>query len=184
MAVKTSHDVVAVTAGPGTEAVDAAGAGDRLPELTPAAPASGGPPGPSEAQPGDRFGQLDSLRGIAAATVVVGHLIRSVPAIDDRSQAFWALKYTPLHVFWAGHQAVIFFFVLSGFVLALPFYSRAVSYRTFVVKRVLRICVPYWSTVVLGSRGSHCSGGAPGCSWLCWPTPTPYGSCPRRPSCT
>jgi len=51
---------------------------------------------------------------------------------------------TPLHLFWAGHPAVIFFFVLSGFVLSLPYYSNhEASYWTFVRRRVVRIYVPY-----------------------------------------
>jgi len=51
---------------------------------------------------------------------------------------------TPVHLFWAGHPAVIFFFVLSGFVLSLPYYSRnEASYWTFVRRRVIRIYVPY-----------------------------------------
>jgi peptidoglycan/LPS O-acetylase OafA/YrhL len=106
------------------------------------------------------------LRGIAAATVVLGHLLKSAPAFDDHSEAFWALKYTPLHIFWAGHQAVIFFFVLSGFVLALPFYSRVVSYRAFVIRRVFRICIPYWAAVVLAAIACHqfSRHGVPGLS--------------------
>jgi len=99
------------------------------------------------------------LRGIAAATVVACHLLGSTSAIYDRPNQLWVLNYTPLHLFWAGHQAVLFFFVLSGFVLALPFYSGPVSYRAFLVKRVFRICVPYWAAVLVAAFAYHSFGG-------------------------
>jgi peptidoglycan/LPS O-acetylase OafA/YrhL len=51
---------------------------------------------------------------MAAATVVACHLLTSTRAIYDRPDELWVLNYTPLHLLWAGHQAVLFFFVLSG----------------------------------------------------------------------
>jgi peptidoglycan/LPS O-acetylase OafA/YrhL len=89
-------------------------------------------------QPKGRLEQLDSLRGIAALTVLSQHVLFStveVPASVD---------YTPLHLLWAGHEAVIFFFVLSGFVLALPFVSgRPLDFGPYAIKRVFRIWLPY-----------------------------------------
>src|SRR5207245_1443814 len=42
------------------------------------------------------------------------------------------------------------FFVLSGFVLALPFLKgAAITYQTFVIKRVLRIYIPYLASIFL-----------------------------------
>jgi peptidoglycan/LPS O-acetylase OafA/YrhL len=106
----------------------------------------------------DRFAELDGLRGIAAITVVIDHLLFTLPAVIDRPQDLWVLKYTPLHLAWAGHQAVVLFFILSGFVLALPFYSRPVSYLAFAVRRVFRICVPYWAAVVFAVVASEAVG--------------------------
>ncbi|GAA5478154.1 hypothetical protein Hhel01_01652 [Haloferula helveola] len=53
--------------------------------------------------------------------------------------------FSPLRIFWAGHEAVMFFFVLSGFVLALPFFGTkpAVPYPLYLAKRILRIYSPY-----------------------------------------
>jgi peptidoglycan/LPS O-acetylase OafA/YrhL len=102
-----------------------------------------------------RLVALDGLRGLAALTVAFHHFLYSISTVVDRPAALWALKYTPLHAVWAGHQAVVLFFVLSGFVLAVPFYSRAVSYQGFVVKRIFRICVPYWAAVLLALGASH-----------------------------
>src|SRR5206468_1590753 len=61
-----------------------------------------------------------------------------------------AFKYSPLHAFAAGTQAVILFFVLSGFVLALPFLTdRKPRYRSFVVKRWMRLYPPFYVAVLL-----------------------------------
>ena len=50
----------------------------------------------------------------------------------------------------SGDAAVILFFILSGFVLALPFLgARAPSYPGFLAKRVCRIYLPYLAAVAL-----------------------------------
>jgi peptidoglycan/LPS O-acetylase OafA/YrhL len=96
-----------------------------------------------------RFDQLDSLRGLAAITVVAHHYLMTQPAIanPDQSASLPWLKYTPLHVFWAGNEAVLLFFVLSGFVLSLPFLEGSVSYVPFIIRRIFRIGLPYWCAV-------------------------------------
>ncbi|MDP9078320.1 MAG: acyltransferase [Bacteroidota bacterium] len=84
-----------------------------------------------------RCRQLDSLRGLAALTVFFGHFlgvkatILSVPVINS----------TPLITFFNGNAAVMFFFVLSGFVLSLPFIDdkRPLKLTGFYLKRVFRI---------------------------------------------
>jgi len=89
-------------------------------------------------QPKGRLEELDSLRGIAALTVLSQHLLFSVVAVPK------LVDYSPLHVLWAGHEAVIFFFVLSGFVLALPFVDgRPFDFAPYAIKRVFRIWLPY-----------------------------------------
>lgn len=92
-----------------------------------------------------RYHQLDSLRGLAALTVVVHHFAFIFAGL------LWldALNYTPLRIFKAGHEAVIFFFVLSGFVLSLPFYSdgQKVNIPHFFIKRLCRIYIPYIAAV-------------------------------------
>lgn len=90
-------------------------------------------------QPKARLEELDSLRGLAALTVLCQHVLFSFVDVPNR------IDYSPLHVLWAGHEAVIFFFVLSGFVLALPFVDggRQFDFAPYAVKRVLRIWLPY-----------------------------------------
>ena len=50
----------------------------------------------------------------------------------------------------AGRAAVIFFFVLSGFVLALPFLKQKalLPYRPFLTKRICRIYPPYLTALI------------------------------------
>ncbi|MFC5701777.1 acyltransferase family protein [Cohnella faecalis] len=104
----------------------------------------------------ERLDQLDSMRGLAAATVLIGHClgVYSVFWVDTYGQAQYGLvnllKFTPLSIVIAGHEAVVFFFVLSGFVLMLPFLSaKPFSYGTFVARRFLRIYLPYYGAILL-----------------------------------
>jgi peptidoglycan/LPS O-acetylase OafA/YrhL len=51
--------------------------------------------------------------------------------------------HTPLHIVWAGYEAVVFFFVLSGYVLALKFFREpSLSYSSFLIGRFFRIYLP------------------------------------------
>src|SRR3954471_9896348 len=99
-----------------------------------------------------RIPELDALRGLAAVAVLLGHWMTVVPAWDDDTRhqpAKWLLnlfKYTPLRLLTAAPEAVLVFFVLSGFVLALPFLEgRAGSYRAFLVRRAFRIYPAAWA---------------------------------------
>jgi peptidoglycan/LPS O-acetylase OafA/YrhL len=92
-----------------------------------------------------RFSELDSLRGLAACTVVLGHFWCGLGAA-----ASIAIGYTPLRFFVSAHCAVILFFVLSGFVLALPYErSQKLAYWKFTIKRVCRIYLPYLAALIL-----------------------------------
>lgn len=110
-------------------------------------------------EPSRRFDALDSIRGLAALSVVFYHSLCSLPGFlnthfDVASEPFKAivnlLSETPLGVAWAGQSAVIVFFVLSGFVLALPHFScTAPSYGPFVVRRIFRLYLPYAAAVFM-----------------------------------
>src|SRR5512138_1450038 len=87
--------------------------------------------------------QLDSLRGLAACSVVLCHAGNILPAVYDDPQRLWWLTKTPLALLRAGHAAVVFFFILSGYVLVLPFLKGPVSYPAFAWRRICRIWIPY-----------------------------------------
>lgn len=95
----------------------------------------------------NRLPELDGLRGIAALTVFFSHAIGVLPS----SPLLDALKSSPLRTFWDGTAAVGLFFVLSGFVLALPFQGnhKSLSYIEFVTRRCFRIYPAYWLALVL-----------------------------------
>ncbi|CAG7632614.1 acyltransferase family protein [Paenibacillus allorhizosphaerae] len=97
-----------------------------------------------------RLEELDSLRGIAALAVVMNHVLLSFPSffepdhLGNQTLFVQLLKYTPLHLLWAGHPSVVFFFVLSGFVLALPFLKgNSLPFIPYLIKRVCRVYIPY-----------------------------------------
>lgn len=86
-----------------------------------------------------RYKQLDALRGIAAISVFLSHYI----GIFDFESIYFKniIRYTPLHIYYDGAAAVILFFVLSGFVLGLPYLNsdKKVSVLSFYFKRLFRI---------------------------------------------
>lgn len=97
--------------------------------------------------PEKRLEQLDSLRGIAALSVFFGHILLVFPQ-NQLSQLLF--EYSPLRLLVAGSEAVILFFVLSGFVLSLPFYRDSKShYLSFLTRRVLRIYMPYIFSMIM-----------------------------------
>lgn len=108
-----------------------------------------------------RYHALDSLRGVAAVTVLFAHLFVVFPEalshIDLSSGSAWQspatwFRYTPLRVFIGGRPAVILFFVLSGFVLAIPFLNRGrVEYVPYLIKRIFRIYVPFSVSIALAA---------------------------------
>lgn len=120
----------------------------------------------SERRPPGRIRELDAVRGFAAVTVVVGHSLAVLPSFDATTRGVRglalanAVKYSPLALVQSGDAAVILFFILSGFVLALPFLgARAPSYRGFLAKRVCRIWLPYLAAVALAIACAAIFGG-------------------------
>lgn len=118
-------------------------------------------------QDAQRLVTVDSLRGVAALTVMFGHYLLTLPSIWPYNQQgkpllVTLLEFSPLHLLWAGYEAVVLFFVLSGFVLALPYWSgRTFKYRPFIIKRWARIWIPYIVVVTVTLLVSHFVGDGP-----------------------
>ena len=94
---------------------------------------------------------LDGLRGLAALVVVVHHAMLLSPHLGyfgrgqqvDLGSWSWWLTFTPVHLVWAGEEAVFVFFVLSGLVLALPAASgKPIQWRSYYAQRLTRLYVP------------------------------------------
>lgn len=92
----------------------------------------------------NRIEQLDSIRGLAALSVLLSHII--IVNMD----IFTFVMKTPIRLFTSGYSAVILFFVLSGFVLSLPFLKKdEVNYFPYLIKRICRIYIPYLIVIVI-----------------------------------
>ena len=104
-----------------------------------------------------RLPSLDGLRGIAAMVVVVHHALLTWPvlyaqyAAPNRESATWWLTFTPLHITWAGREAVTVFFILSGIVLVLPYLGpkKVGTWPGYLVRRIMRLYPPVAAALVL-----------------------------------
>jgi len=87
-----------------------------------------------------RFYYLDSVRGLAAVSVIVWHFIAAF--IDPTKPGIATAS--PLHLFWYGEADVVFFFIHSGFILAYSYTGvqkplTVTSYIRFLTERIFRI---------------------------------------------
>ncbi|MCB4822385.1 acyltransferase [Roseicella sp. GB24] len=96
------------------------------------------------------------MRGAAALSVVIYHCLLVWPALyetlggdgvpffrtgqDPLTVAL--LTITPVHLLWSGREAVLLFFVLSGYVLAQGFLRGPQPYLPFVTRRACRLLLP------------------------------------------
>jgi peptidoglycan/LPS O-acetylase OafA/YrhL len=111
-----------------------------------------------------RLEHLDGLRGLAASIVVLCHFVWALFPFGTMGGASplhggWecVLLYPPLGLLVAGHFAVCLFFLLSGYVLALPFLLKGTHWKDLVVaavKRPFRLMGIVLATTLL--------------SWLLW----------------
>lgn len=96
-----------------------------------------------------RIEQLDSIRGLAAMSVFISHIILV------KTEIFTFAMNTPLKLFTDGHAAVMLFFVLSGFVLSLAFLNKdKMLYISYLIKRIFRIYIPYLVAIAIAMVSS------------------------------
>jgi len=84
---------------------------------------------------------VDSLRGIATLSVFIFHMwSMSQPEKD---------VFRPWFFLFAGHEAVILFYVLSGFVLTLSYEKKKPLYIQYFIWRLFRIYPAYYFCMVI-----------------------------------
>jgi peptidoglycan/LPS O-acetylase OafA/YrhL len=98
-----------------------------------------------------RITDLDSLRGIAATTVVFFHLTKRY--FEDYGRPPEALFSFPLE----GMQAVFLFFILSGFVISLTL-EKIKKPFDFILSRFSRIFPAFWTSLVITFLVVHLLG--------------------------
>lgn len=101
-----------------------------------------------------RFDELEAYRGIAALLIVVFHAYQY--AREALKVPTYPYEGTPLHLlFHSLDVSVSWFFVLSGFLVFLPFARSAIgqqprpSTRGFLIRRVIRIVPAYYLAFLL-----------------------------------
>ncbi len=124
----------------------------------------------SAPRPEHRVRAFDGLRGVAALMVLTHHALLMLPDFagwewfgpgqPTHGPIEWLLLRTPLALVWAGQARALLFFVLSGFVLGLPWLEgRSVPYGRFLLGRFCRIYPPYLIAMIAAAVGSILLGG-------------------------
>lgn len=132
-----------------------------------------------------RLHQLDALRGIAAVMVLLHHNLSASGLITGWFRD--AIISSPLSVINFGRPAVLFFFVLSGFVLTRALRggtatSTPRNYLAWVMQRTIRLCVPAAAAVAASAvlYAVAYDGTWPGEAWwlasTLWDHPPTVGS--------
>jgi peptidoglycan/LPS O-acetylase OafA/YrhL len=98
------------------------------------------------------------LRGIAALVVVFHHSLLVLPDAANLSRippvgsSLWWLEFTPLKLLTAGNEAVLVFFVLSGFVLVIPVVRRSdYNWVAYYFRRSVRLYLPVVASVAFAA---------------------------------
>lgn len=106
------------------------------------------------AKSGERLDHLDAARGIASVLVVFHHFGMAFVPVLDHSVARGGLLYTPLYALINGSAAVVFFFMLSGYVLSVGFVTGRLGgggdLAASVIKRLPRLALPAGASLLAG----------------------------------
>jgi peptidoglycan/LPS O-acetylase OafA/YrhL len=132
----------------------------------------------TQLEKGSRLLELDATRGLAALLVLFCHVIALSALVSNANTGLRLTGKVLAHLF-DGAAAVDYFFVLSGFVLSLPYVSgprKPMVVSDFLVRRILRIMPTYWAGLSLAlilraMTMSHTSG--PFSDLIDWSHPVP-----------
>jgi peptidoglycan/LPS O-acetylase OafA/YrhL len=89
------------------------------------------------------------MRGLAAFVVFLFHAVKILP---EASPAAHLLARPLMRPLWDGPGAVMLFFVLSGFVLTLPYVGstpKKIDTVPFLIRRIARLYPAYWVVISL-----------------------------------
>ncbi|TWI47269.1 peptidoglycan/LPS O-acetylase OafA/YrhL [Pseudomonas duriflava] len=96
----------------------------------------------------NRLDYIDALRGIAALLVVFQHLF--VPLLGE----YWVLE----HLIDPGKLGVLWFFMISGFVIPFSLKHQPSAVRRFLVSRFFRLYPAYWLSLLLFLAATRITG--------------------------
>ena len=88
---------------------------------------------------GSRIQAVDYLKGFSIFTIVLMHLVQSLPAMPQMVQKVFSLGGTGVHVF----------FLCSGIGLYFSYLKKKTTFPLFIKKRLLKIYIPYIIIVVI-----------------------------------
>lgn len=102
-------------------------------------------------QQGNKLGALEAIRGAAAIYVVIHHMLGST----ELKNVAPALLRAPFRF---GQEAVIIFFLMSGFVIYLATYKKPnLTFRDYFFKRFFRIYPVFVGTLLISVIISFCN---------------------------
>ena len=100
------------------------------------------------------FKNLVGLRAVAALAVVFHHIVIWIPGVEDNSGLHLFKKLISFSNY-GGTLGVIFFFILSGFLIYFlliqeEFNKKKIDLAKFYSRRALRIWPLYYLTIIIG----------------------------------
>ena len=104
-----------------------------------------------------RLTSLDGLRGLVALDVLIHRALLTLASpyyagTASLGRPAWFATCTPLHILWAGTEAVYLFFVLSGIGLTIPLLRiDNFSWAAYFPKLIVRLYIPVLAAVRLGA---------------------------------
>ena len=101
---------------------------------------------------------LDSIRGLAALSVIIEHFIIAYDLPCQGAVCMKLLDSPPFNIWWNGSAAVSMFFVLSGLVLSLKYFRESQTpdlqnfkLGDFIITRLARIWLPYLAVFLISA---------------------------------